>query len=78
MVQKRGKYDSAFKRQAVELCKGRKNIPELSRELGVKAHQLYRCRKEYDRLGEGSFFIYLSITMYAGYDSGLGKLNSSS
>lgn len=55
MVQKRKKHDAAFKRQAVELCEGRKNISQLARELGVQPQQLYRWRKEYDKLGEGSF-----------------------
>ena len=55
MERKRKTYDPAFKRQAVELCKGRKNISELARELGVQPHQLYRWRKEYNALGEGSF-----------------------
>lgn len=55
MTQKRRTYDSAFKRQAVELSKGRKNLSELARELGVRPHQLYNWRKEYQEFGEGSF-----------------------
>ena len=62
MERKRKTYDPAFKRQAVELCKGRKNISELARELGVQPHQLYRWRKEYDALGEGSFLGNLKLT----------------
>jgi len=55
MGQKRKIYDVAFKRQAVELCKGRKNLSELARELGVKPHSLYNWRKEFKEFGEGSF-----------------------
>ena len=62
MERKRKTYDPAFKRLAVELCKGRKNISELARELGVQPHQLYRWRKEYDALGEGSFPGNLKLT----------------
>ena len=55
MVRKRKTYDPAFKRQAVELIKGRKNVSELARELGVHPQLLYKWRKEFDALGEGSF-----------------------
>ncbi len=55
MVQKRKSYDAAFKRQAVELSKGRKNLSELARELGIRPHHLYNWRKEYKEFGEGSF-----------------------
>ena len=55
MTQKRKIYDAAFKRQAVELSKGRKNLSELARELGIKPHQLYNWRKELKEFGEGSF-----------------------
>lgn len=55
MTQKRKTYDAAFKREAVELSKGRKNFSELARELGIKPHQLYNWRKELKEFGEGSF-----------------------
>ena len=55
MTQKRKIYDAAFKRQAVELSKGRKNLSELARELGIKPHHLYNWRKEFEEFGEGSF-----------------------
>ena len=34
----------------------RTNIPELAREPGVTALQLYKWRKEFEDFGEGSFF----------------------
>lgn len=55
MVQKRKSYDTAFKRQAVELSKRRKNLPELTRELGIKPHPLYDWLKEYKEFDKGSF-----------------------
>src|SRR5699024_1785200 len=55
MTQKRKTYDAAFKRQAVELSKGRKNLSELARELGIRPHQLYNWRKEFKEFGESSF-----------------------
>lgn len=55
MTQKRKTYDAAFKRQAVALSKGRKNLSELARELGIRPQQLYSWRKEYQEFGEGSF-----------------------
>ena len=55
MVQKRKTYDTAFKRQAVELTKTRKYVSELARELGIQPQLLYKWRREYDALGEGSF-----------------------
>ena len=55
MVRKRKTYDTAFKRQAVELTKTRKNVSELARELGIQPQLLYKWRKEYEALGEGSF-----------------------
>lgn len=55
MVQERKKYDPAFKRQAVELSKDRKNLSELARELGVKVTLLYKWRREFDTYETGSF-----------------------
>jgi transposase len=55
MVQKRKTYDPAFKRQAVELTKTRKNVSELARELGIHPQLLYKWRSDYYELGEGSF-----------------------
>lgn len=55
MTQKRKTYDAAFKRQAVELSKNRKNLSELARELGIKPQLLYNWRKEFDEFWEGSF-----------------------
>ena len=55
MTQKRKTYDTTFKRQAVELSKGRKNLSELARELGIQPQQLYSWRKELQEFGEGSF-----------------------
>ncbi|WP_240938605.1 transposase [Arenibacter sp. 6A1] len=55
MTQKRKTYDTAFKRQAVALSKGRKNLSELARELGIKPYLLYSWRKEFKEFGEGSF-----------------------
>lgn len=55
MTQKRKTYDAAFKRQAVELSKNRKNLSELARELGIKPQLLYNWRKEFDKFSEGSF-----------------------
>ena len=55
MERKKKNYDPAFKRQAVELTKTRKNVSELARELGLQPQLLYKWRKEYDALSEGSF-----------------------
>lgn len=55
MTQKRKTYDAAFKRQAVELSQGRKNISELVRELGIKSYLLYNWHKELKEFGEGGF-----------------------
>ena len=55
MKQERKKYDAAFKRQAVELSKNRKNLSELARELGIKVTLLYKWRKEFEIYESGSF-----------------------
>lgn len=48
-------YDRAFKEKAVELSKHRKNLSELSRELGILPSQMYKWRKEEGEFGAGSF-----------------------
>ncbi|MDD4437054.1 MAG: transposase [Tissierellia bacterium] len=48
-------YDKAFKENAVKLSLDRKNVSDLARELGISPTLLYRCRKEYQEKGEGSF-----------------------
>ncbi len=55
MTKTRKKYDRAFKERAVQLSKERKNLSELTRELGIKPVQLYRWRKEQEEFGAGSF-----------------------
>lgn len=55
MTQERKLYDAAFKRQAVELSKDRKNLSELARELGIQVTLLYKWRKEFDVFQAGSF-----------------------
>ena len=55
MKQVRKIYDKAFKEKAVQLSYDRKNISELSRELGITAPQLYKWRTEFEEFGEGSF-----------------------
>ena len=55
MKQVRKIYDKTFKEKAVQLSYDRKNISELSRELGITAPQLYKWRKEFEEFGEGSF-----------------------
>jgi len=35
-------YDTAFKKQAVELAKERTNKSELARELGIRSNLLYK------------------------------------
>ena len=55
MTQERKLYDAAFKRQAVELSKDRKNLSELARELGIQVTLLYKWRKELDTFQAGSF-----------------------
>ena len=42
MTQERKLYDAAFKWQAVELSKDRKNLSELARELGIQVTLLYK------------------------------------
>ena len=48
-------YDKAFKEKAVQLSYERTNISEFDRELEITAPQLYKCRKEFEEFGEGSF-----------------------
>lgn len=48
-------YDAAFKHQAVELAKERKNKSELARELGITPTLLYKWCKESEEFGEASF-----------------------
>ncbi|MFV8355792.1 transposase [Flavobacterium sp. XS1P32] len=48
-------YEKAFKEKAVKLSYDRKNISELSGELGITAPKLYKWRKEFAEFGEGSF-----------------------
>ena len=55
MTQERKLYDAAFKRQAVELSKDRKNLSELARELGIQVTLRYKWRKEFDAFQSGSF-----------------------
>jgi transposase len=55
MKQVRTIYDKAFKEKAVQLNYDRKNISELSRELGITAPQLYKRRKEFEEFRERSF-----------------------
>ena len=55
MKQVRKIYDKAFKEKAVKLSYERTNVSELARELGGTAPQLYKCRKEFEEFGEGSF-----------------------
>ena len=55
MTKKRKIYDAAFKIKVVELSNERSNITELSRELGIRVSMLYQWRKDYDKLGSGSF-----------------------
>ena len=42
MTQERKLYNAAFKRQAGELSKDRKNLSELARELGIQVTLLYK------------------------------------
>lgn len=55
MKRERKIYDAAFKIKAVELSNERSNITELARELGIRVAMLYKWRKDYDKLGTGSF-----------------------
>ena len=52
---KRKQYDSSFKENAVRLSFERENISELARELGIETVLIYRWRREYAKLGKGSF-----------------------
>lgn len=55
MRKERKIYDGAFKRQAVDLARERKNKSELARELGISASLLYKWCKEFNEFGESSF-----------------------
>lgn len=55
MTKSRKIYDAAFKERAVQLSHERKNLSELSRELGIHPTQLYKWRKEVEEYGSGSF-----------------------
>ena len=55
MSKSRRKYDSTFKRKAVELSYARGNCTEVAEELGVSANLLYRWRREYEKYDHNSF-----------------------
>ena len=55
MSKSKKKYDKQFKERAVGLMKERKNVTQLSKELGVSPACLYRWRKEFEQYREGSF-----------------------
>ena len=55
MKQVRKIYDKAIKEKAVQLNYDRDNVSELARDLGVIAPQVYKWRKEFEELGEGSY-----------------------
>ncbi|MFD0699621.1 transposase [Myroides pelagicus] len=48
-------YDTAFKKQAVELAKGKTNKSEIARELGIKPTLLYKWCKEAQELCDANF-----------------------
>ncbi len=41
--------------QLLNVRLSRKNVSQLARELGIQPQLLYKWRREYDALGEGSF-----------------------
>lgn len=52
----RRKYDSEFKRQAVQLCEQEGvTAVQIARELGIDVKLLYRWRAEYQRQGDSAF-----------------------
>lgn len=51
----RTRYDEAFKENAVKIGLDRKNVSDLSRELGISPALLFRWRKEFQEKEEGSF-----------------------
>jgi transposase len=55
MRKQRTHYDKAFKENAVKLSLERKNVSDLSHELGISPALLYRRRKEYQEQGESGF-----------------------
>ncbi len=55
MKEKRTVYDRKFKEEAVRLSYERKNVIDLSRELGINPELLYRWRRELSEKGALSF-----------------------
>lgn len=49
-------YDAAFKTRAVELSKGRENLSELARELGITTGLLYKWRRAIEQSGTRPLF----------------------
>ncbi|PTT73183.1 MULTISPECIES: transposase [unclassified Chryseobacterium] len=54
MKQGRKIYDSAFKKQSVQLSYERSNILELARELDIAVAMFYKWRKDYQEFGASS------------------------
>lgn len=55
MLTSRRKFDSTFKRKAVELSYARGNTAEVAEELGINVNMLYRWRREFERYQHNSF-----------------------
>jgi len=55
MSKSRRKFESSFKRKAVELSRIRDNVVQVAEELGISAVMLYRWRKEQNQYEHNSF-----------------------
>lgn len=55
MSKSRRKFDSTFKRKAVELSYARGNTAEVAEELGINVNMLYRWRREFEQYQHNSF-----------------------
>ena len=55
MSKPKKQYDKKFKERAVQLMAERKNVTQLSKELGVSPACLYRWKKELAEFKKGSF-----------------------
>lgn len=55
MSKTRKKYDSNFKKKAVELSNARGSVSEVASELGVNPNLIHRWRREFNQYAHNSF-----------------------
>jgi transposase len=55
MIQKRRKYDKAFKLRAIELAEIKGSFTLVAEEMGINVNLLYRWRRQFDQDEKNSF-----------------------